>query len=159
MRKLIILAALALVSAASGVVSAGAPASDPVIGTWNLDVSKSTFTGSPALRSQARTYSQSGQRLTLVMKSTSADGKEVTTRMTYQLDGKDYPVTGNSDFDSISGQQVDSNTARFTQKKGGQMVGTSTRTVSEDGKTLHVKSSLTTAKRENSENVLVLNKQ
>lgn len=157
MRKLIILAALALVTAASGVVIAGAPASDPVIGTWKLDVSKSTFTGSP-LRSQTRTYSQSGQSITLVMKSTSADGKEVTTRMTYQIDGKDHPVTGNPDFNSISGRQVDSNTARFTQKKGGQTVGTSTRTVSEDGKTLHVKSSLTTAKS-TSESVLVLDKQ
>lgn len=159
MRKLIILAALALVTAASGVVVAGAPASDPVIGTWKLDVSKSTFARGPALESQTRTYSQSGQNITLVMKSMSADGKEVTTRMTYQLDGKDHPVTGNPDFDSVSGQQVDSNTASFTQKKGGKMVGTSTRTVSKDGKTLHVKSSLTTAKGENSESVLVLDKQ
>jgi hypothetical protein len=159
MRKLIISAALALITAASGVVIAEAPASDPVIGSWKMDASKSTFTGSPALKSQTRTYSQSGQSITLVMKSTSADGKEVTTRMTYQLDGKDHPVTGNPDFDSISGQQVDSNTATFTQKKGGKRVGTSNRTVSKDGKTLHVQSSLTTAKGENSESVLVLNKQ
>lgn len=159
MRKLIVLAAFALVSAASGVVIAGAPAADPVIGTWKLDAAKSTFTGGPALKSHTRTYSQSGQSIALVMKSTSADGKEVTTRMTYQLDGKDHPVTGNPDFDSISGQQVDSNTARFTQKKGGKMVGTSDRTVSKDGKTLHVKTSLTTAKGENSESVLVLDKQ
>ena len=134
MRKLIILAALALMTAASGVVIAGAPASDPVIGTWKLNVSKSTFTGGPALKSQTRTYSQSGQNITLVM-------------------------TGNPDFDSISGQQVDSNTAKFTQKKGGKRVGTSSRTVSKDGKTLHVKSSLTTAKGESSESVLVLDKQ
>jgi hypothetical protein len=67
-----------------------------------------------------RTYSQSGQSITLVMKSTGADGKEVTTRMTYQLDGKDHPVSGNPDFDSISGRHVDGNTATFTQKKRGR---------------------------------------
>jgi hypothetical protein len=31
---------------------------DPVVGTWNLNVAKSTFKAGPALKSQTRTYSQ-----------------------------------------------------------------------------------------------------
>ena len=159
MRKLLIHAVLAIVAAGSGVAIAAAPASDPVVGAWQLNSSKSTFTAGPALKSQARTYSQSGQSITLVMKTVGADGKEVTTQTTYQLDGKDYPVTGTPDYDSLSAQQVDSNTAKFTFKKGGKAVGTSSRTVSKDGKTLTSKIKVTTAKGEESESVTVFDKQ
>jgi hypothetical protein len=159
MRKLLLHAAvLAIVAAGSGVAIAAAPASDPVVGTWQLNGPKSTFTAGPALKSQTRTYSQSGQSITLVMKTVGADGKEVTTQTTYQLDGKDYPVTGTPDYDSLSAQQVDSNTAKFTFKKGGKAVGTSSRVVSKDGKTLTSKIKVTTAKGEESESVMVFDK-
>ena len=118
MRKLLLCAVLVFVAAASGVAIAAESASDPVVGTWKLNAAKSTFTSGPALKSQMRTYSQSGSKITLVMKSTGADGKEVTTRTSYQLDGKDYPVTDNPDFDSLAAHQVDSNTAEFTLKMG-----------------------------------------
>jgi hypothetical protein len=159
MRKLLIHAVLTFVAAASGVAIAAAPASDPVVGTWQLNGSKSTFTAGPALKTQTRTYSQSGQSITLVMKTVGADGKDVTTQTTYQLDGKDYPVTGTPDYDSLSAQQVDSNTAKFTFKKGGKAVGTASRTVSKDGKTLTSKMKFTTAKGEESESVPVFDKQ
>lgn len=159
MRKLLIRAVLAIVTVASGVAIAAAPASDPVVGTWQLNGSKSTFTAGPALKSQTRTYSQSAQSITLVMKTVGADGKEVTTQTTYQLDGKDYPVTGAPDYDSLSARQVDSNTAKFTLKKGGKPVGTTSRTVSKDGKTLTSKIKMTTAKGEESESVTVFDKQ
>ena len=159
MRKLLIRAVLAIVAAASGVAIAAAPASDPVVGTWQLNGSKSTFAGGPALKSQTRTYSQSGHSITLVMKAVGTDGKETTSQTTYQLDGKDYPVTGNPDYDSLTAEQVDSNTAKFTFKKGGKTVGTGSRTVSKDGKTLTSKIKMTTTKGEESESVAVLDKQ
>jgi len=160
MRMLLLHAAVfAIVAAGSGVAIAAAPASDPVVGTWQLSGSKSTFTAGPALKSQTRTYSQSGQSITLVMKTVGADGKEVTTRATYQLDGKDYPVTGTPDYDSLSAQQVDSNTAKFKLMKGGKVVGTTSRTVSKDGKTLTAIMKLTTAKGEKSESEMVFDKQ
>jgi hypothetical protein len=144
---------------ASGVAIAADPASDPVIGTWRLNAAKSTFTSGPALKSQTRTYSQNGQRIGLVMKSTSADGKETTGETMYQYDGKDYPVTGSPDFDSLSAQQVDSHTVKFTMKRGGKPVGTTTRTVSKDGKTLTTKQKVTTASGGESDHVLVFDRQ
>jgi hypothetical protein len=130
-----------------------------VVGTWQLNASKSTFTAGPAIKSQTRTYSQSGESITLVMKTVGADGKEATTQTTYQLDGKDFPVKGNPDYDSLSAKQVDSNTAKFTLKMGAKSVGTTSRTVSKDGKTLTSKSKMTTGKGEKSENVMVFDKQ
>lgn len=159
MSKLLISAVLTFVAAVSGVAIAAAPTSDPVIGTWKLNAGKSTFTAGPAIQDQTRTYSQSGPNITLVMKSVGADGSEVTARTTYQLDNKDYPVMGGADFDSLAAQQVDANTAKFTMKRAGKAVGTTTRTVSKDGKTLTSKMKVTTAKGEQTENTLVFDKQ
>jgi hypothetical protein len=159
MNKPIVRAVLIFFLVASGVAIAAAPASDPVIGTWKLNATKSTFTAGPPMKSQTRTYSQTGQRISLVMKTTGADGKESTSETTYQLDGKDYPITGSPDFDSLSGQQVDSQTAKFTMKRAGKAVGTTTRTVSKDGKTLTSKMKINAASGEQADNVLVFDKQ
>jgi hypothetical protein len=133
--------------------------SDPVVGTWQLNASQSTFTAGPAPKSQTRTYTQSGPSITLVMKTVGADGKESTMQTTYQLDGKDYPVTGASDYDSLSAKQVNARTASFTLKKGGKAVGTTTRTVSKDGKHMTSKISATSAKGEKSESVMAFDRQ
>ena len=159
MRKLLVHAVLAIVAATSGVAIAEAAAPDPVIGTWQLNISKSTFTPGPAYKSQVRTYSQSGPSITLVIKMVGADGKEMTSQTTFQLDGKDYPWTGNPDVDTGAVKQVESNTAKFTLKKAGKVVQAGSRTVSKDGKTLTLKSKGTTAKGEKSEDVLVFDKQ
>jgi len=89
----------------------------------------------------------------------TADGKEGTMKTTYQLDGKDYPVTGAPDYDSLSAKQVDSNTAEFDLKKGGKKIGMSSRTVSADGKTLTSKMKGTTPSGEKFDQTLVFHKQ
>jgi hypothetical protein len=134
--------------AAGGAAIAAGTAADPVIGTWKLDVAKSMFGAGPAVKEQTRTYSQSAQGITLNMKTVGADGKETTVQTTYQLDGKDYPVKGAAEYDSLSAKQIDSNTAEFTLKKGGKTVGTTRRTVSMDGKTLTATSKNVNAKGE-----------
>jgi hypothetical protein len=159
MRMLLVCAVIALAAGAGGLRIAAAADTDPVVGTWQLNSAKSTFMGGPALQSQTRTYSQAGDKITLEIKTVGGDGKEVTTHTTYQLNGKDFPVTGSADYDSLSAKQVDSNTAHFILKKGGKAVGTTTRTVSADGKTLTAKQAVTTASGHKSESVLVFDKQ
>jgi hypothetical protein len=158
MRMLFITAVLVM-AAAGGAPIATAATPDPVVGTWQLNVSKSAFTAGPAIKDQTRTYSQSGKTITLVMKTVGADGKKSTTHTTYHFNGKDFPVTGNADYDSLAGKQVDDNTAEFNLKKGGKEIGTTSRTVSADGKTLTSKQKLTTATGEKVESVLVFDKQ
>ena len=154
LRPLVAFAFLVGISAIS--LAAG---SDPVVGTWQLNVSKSTFAAGTAPKSQTRTYSQSGSSITLVMKTVGADGKESTAQTTYQLDGKDYPVTGSPDYDTLTAKQVNPRTATFKLKKGDKAVGSTSRTVSKDGKSLTSKTSMTTAKGEKSESVMVFDKQ
>jgi len=134
----------ALLTVGSAVIAAGVDA-DPVVGTWKLNLAKSTFGGGPALKSQIRTYSQSARGTTLKMKTVSADSKETTTQTTYRIDGKDYPSVGNPDFDSLAGTQIDTNTTEFTLKRAGKPVGTIRRTVSKDGQTLTLNFVITNA--------------
>jgi len=103
-----------LITIGSAALAAGT--ADPVVGTWKLNAAKSTFSVGPALKSQTRIYTQSAQGITLNMKTVGADGKEISSQTTYQLDGTDYPVTGVAAYDSLSGKQVDSNTAAKGEK-------------------------------------------
>jgi hypothetical protein len=133
-----------LLTIGSAVIAAGIDA-DPVVGSWKLNLAKSTFGGGPAFKSQTRIYSQSARGVSLEMKSVSADGKETTTQTTYAIDGKDYPTKGNPDFDSLAGMQIDTNTAEFTLKRAGKPVGTIRRAVSKDGQTLTLNFVITNA--------------
>ena len=159
MNKLFLRMIFAAVMASGMAIAAAGGGADPVIGMWQLDASKSTFTAGPALKGQTRTYTQSGPSISLVMASVGADGKEGTTKTTYQLDGKDYPVTGTGDYDSLMGKQVDSHSAEFTLKKGGKKIGTSTRTVSADGKMMTSKMSMTLASGEKTDQTLVFHRK
>src|ERR1700724_513647 len=74
----------ALLTIGSAVIAAGIDA-DPVVGTWKLNLAKSTFGGGPALKSQIRTYSRSARGITLKMKTVSAEGRETTTQANVDL--------------------------------------------------------------------------
>ncbi len=111
-------------------------AADSVVGTWKLNLAKSTFSPGPAPKSQTRTYAESAQGLTLRIKTIAADGKESTATLTFKDDGKPYAVSGNPDFDMVSVTRVDVWTVHSTQTKAGATVGTGVRTVSKDGKSL-----------------------
>ena len=159
MKSLHVRAIVGFVATVGAMALAFAADSDPVVGTWQLNVAKSSFSAGSAPKSQTRTYTQSGSSITLVMKTVGADGKEATVQTTYQLDGKEYPVTGASDYDSLTAKQVNPRTASFTLKRAGKAVGTTTRTVSKDGNHLTSKSSATSAKGEKTDSVMVFDRQ
>jgi hypothetical protein len=138
----VFLGALLIIGSAVLAAEIGA---DPVVGTWKLNLAKSTFGGGPALKSQIRTYSQTARAITLKMTTVNADGKETTTQTTYHVDGNNYPSMGNPDFDSLSGMQIDTNTTEFTLNRAGKPVGTLRRTVSKDGQTLTLNFVITNA--------------
>jgi hypothetical protein len=125
-----------LVGAIIAIGTGTALAADAVVGTWKLNLAKSTFSPGPAPKSQTRIYAESAQGLTVTVKTTEADGKESTTNLTFKADGKSYPSSGTPDFDMVSITRVDTLTVHSTQMKAGATVGNAVRTVSKDGKTL-----------------------
>ena len=73
-----------------------------------------------------------------------ATGAAQHWEMTAHYDGKDHPVTGNPNADTISLRRIDDLTGESTFKKGGKVTATNRRTLSADGKTLTITSSGTT---------------
>jgi len=155
MKRLLLFATLSLFAASAF----AAAAADPVVGTWQLNVAASKFKSGAAPKAQMRTYAQSGDEITVTIKSTGADGKEGLTQATYRLDGKDYPVKGNPDYDSLSGKQLNSHAASFQLKRAGKVVGKTSRTVSHDGKKLTSGTRLAGADGGHTSNVMVFDRQ
>src|SRR6202451_324786 len=108
-----------LVAAIVAIGTGAALAADAVVGTWKLNLAKSTFSPGPAPKSQTRTYAESAQGIALTVKTTAADGKESSTTLTFKEDGKPYPASGNPDFDMVSVTRVDAFTTHSTQMKAG----------------------------------------
>ena len=150
---------LLLVGAIMVLGTSAALAADTAIGTWKLNVAKSTFSPGPAPKSQTRTYVESAPGLTLTIKTVAADGKETTSTLAFKDDGKSYPASGSPDFDAVSVTRVDALTVTSIQTKAGKAVGTGTRSVSKDGKTLAFSAKLTDAKGVKHDDVSVYDRQ
>jgi hypothetical protein len=136
-----------------------AQAADPSNGTWELNLAKSRFDPGPPPKSQTRTYEVMDGTVKMTMKGVNAEGKEMQTTYTGSYDGKDFPITGNPEADTISVKRVDDSTFEATLKKAGKVYTNSTRTISKDGKVMTVKVKGTNAKGEKINNTLVFDKQ
>jgi hypothetical protein len=121
--------------------------SNPLVGTWKLNVEKSKYEPGPAPKSLTRTVEAEGEGVKYTFEGVSADGKPLTYSFSVQFDGKDNPVSGSmpSGADTISAKRTDSNHYVATLKKDGKVVGTSKVTVSKDGKVTTVDATSTTA--------------
>jgi hypothetical protein len=121
---------------------------DPLVGTWKLNVARSTFQPAPGPKGQLRIYERAGDAEQLVARGVGADGKPTLVQYTAKYDGNDYRMTGSSGGDKIVLKRIDRFTTESIQKRGGQPAITAMRTISKDGKTLTVVSKGTTAKGE-----------
>ena len=128
-------AALTVVIMGSSGIPFLAQAPDPLLGTWDLNVAQSKYTPGPAPKSETRTYVATGQDVKATAKTIGSDGKPTSAEWTMSYDGKDRPITGNPDADTLSIQGEPHRTT-FTLKKAGKVVITGTRTISKDGKTM-----------------------
>ena len=153
-KSLLVMASLAFVAAPHA-----ATAADPVFGTWKLNVAQSKFSPGPALKSQTRTYKDSAGSVAMSFSQVSADGKESAGASTFKYDGKEYPITGSPDYDTLVLKAVNDHTIESSQKRAGKVVGTSTRTVAKDGKTMTLVSKGTSATGVAFDNTLVFDRE
>jgi hypothetical protein len=149
----------AVLTLAVPAVSLWAQAADPAAGTWELNLAKSKFSPGPAPKSQTRTYEVTGDNVKYSLKGVDAEGKPILVEYTAKYDGKDYPVAGVPDFDTISLKRVNATTAEATLKKGGKVVQTSKRVVAKDGKSLTLTTKGKNAKGQAVDNVVVFDKK
>jgi hypothetical protein len=132
---------------------------DPSIGTWKLNLAKSKFSPGPPPKDQTLTYEAVGEGIKLTVKGTDGEGKPIDSQYTANFDGKDYPVTGNPNWDTVSLKRIDAYTVEFTRKKAGKVVGTGTNVVSKDGKTRTITAEGVNAKGEKTSSTAVYDKQ
>ena len=115
-------------------LAAGAP--DPVVGSWTLNLEKSTYSPGPAPKSQTRTYAESADGIALTITGVAADGTSMSGQSTFKYDGKNYSITGSPDFDALTLQRVNGSTVKSTLKRAGKVIGSTVRTISGHGKIL-----------------------
>ncbi len=152
---------------------------DPIIGTWVLNVAKSTFSPGPAPRSESRTYIMETEKTKLTargvteprtyvsvrqeIKATSQGvdgyGQPLTREWTIVYDGRDRPMTGDSDVDMLSLTRIDAFTSAFVQTRAGRVVSTGTQAISRDGKVMTVTTNGINAKGQTINDVAVFDKQ
>ena len=137
----------------------GAQGTDPVVGTWVLNVAKSTFSPGPAPKSESRTYVAAGKETKVTSAGVGADGKPTAGGWTIVGDGRDVPMTGNPNADTLSLKQIDAFKTEFALKKAGKVVITGTRTISRDGKVMTITNKGTNAKGQAVNDVLVFEKR
>ena len=135
--------------------------SNPLVGTWILNASKSKFDPGPAPTSLTRTVEVQGDGVKYTFDGVAADGKPISYGFAVQFDGKDNPISGSipSGADTISAKRTDSNHFMATLKKGDKVIGTSKVTVSKDGKVTTVDSNGTTATGAKAHDVQVFDKK
>jgi hypothetical protein len=109
-----------LACAIAGVL--GAPAFgqnvDPLIGTWKLNVEKST-SNLPLDKSQTNTYAVDGENIALTVEGMDAKGDAYKVTYKHIYDGQPHPTMGTANYDSSaytrSGNTI--NWVRFRQGK------------------------------------------
>jgi hypothetical protein len=148
-----------MLAAGSGAVAFAADASDPAVGTWVLNLEKSKFTPGPAPKSQTRTYAQTADGMSMTITGVAPDGSATSVHSTFKYDGKDYPITGSPDYDTLALKRVNGSTIKSVQKKNGKVVGSATRSISAHGKVMTLAIKGKDAKGASFHNVYVYDKQ
>jgi hypothetical protein len=126
--------AMALLFAALALgVSAGTV--DQQSGTWMMNAANSKYSPGPAPKSNTVKIEADAENLNLNSDGIDAAGKPTHVEYTAKFDGKDYPVTGAPNTDTVALMRVDANTIQSTLKKAGEVVMTVKTVISTDGKT------------------------
>ena len=130
---------LAFLFAAAAVCFAS---TDVQLGTWKLNESKSKLAaGIP--HNNTVVYEAAGDSIKVTIDGTDSDGKPTHSEWTGKVDGKDYPVTGDSTSDTRSYKKIDDHTLAFAGKKGEKVTISGRVVVSADGKSRTVTVSAT----------------
>ena len=158
-RIALVLVALAALLAASS--TARSQSSDPWIGTWKVNLAKSTYKPSPkpTVAATVKMEPSAGSTKTTIDGS-DPQGKPLHTESVGKFDGKDNPVTGAQAPNTTTAlKRINGRTFEAMNKVDGRPTVTTRVVVSADGKTLTATQTGKNAQGENVNNVIVADKQ
>lgn len=125
-------------------------AEDGNVGSWKLNEAKSKFSaGAP--KTTTSVYETSGDNTKVTLDGIGFDGNPTHNEWIGKYDGKDYPVTGDSNQTSRAYKMVNPHKMKFVVKHDDKVILSGTINVSPDGKTRTVKANgmSTTGKKVN----------
>ena len=118
------------------VTDAAITEADPVVGTWELDTTASTFAPGPPPKSEIRLYEPEGIKATVV--TIYADGRRSMFEYVTSYNDVIAAVTGSDTSDAIQMRKVDAFTAEAELSLAGRNVGRTRRVISRDGQTMTI---------------------
>ena len=132
---------------------------DPMVGTWKLNLSKSTYSPGPAPKSGISKFEpwEDGMKATIDM--VDGRGNKIHSEAAVKFDGKDYPIKGSPIADAVSVKRVTERQADIVWKKGGKVGMMGKSVISADGRTTTVTQTGTDAQGRTVNNVAVYDKQ
>ncbi len=116
-------------------LNVSAAAADQQSGTWKMNPAKSKYSPGPAPKSVTVKIDSDADNVKLTSDGIDAAGNPTHVEFTAKYDGKDYPIAGVPNADTIALKRVDASTIHSTSKKAGEVVMTVRSVVSKDGKT------------------------
>lgn len=116
-------------------LNVAAAAADQQSGIWKMNPAKSKYSPGPAPKSVTVNITSDADNIKLTSDGIDAAGNPTHVEYTAKYDGKDYPITGVANADTIALERLDARTIRSTTKKGKLVVMTVTSVISEDGTT------------------------
>ena len=158
-RKLTLALAAAAIALPQTAIAKSAALSNMWVGAWHLNTEKSKFSSADfTSKSDTRTYTVAGNRLTMRSNAINAAGKTMRWSYSANTDGKWYRTSGNPNTDHIALTLV--SPREFTSKTTlkGKPSAKSTATVSADGKVLTIHRSILTAKGGPTDDVMVFDR-
>ena len=106
------------------------------LGTWVLNVAKSTYTQGPPPKSSTLRIEPAGRGVKVTVDQVLQDGSKLHWEYTSYYDGKDSRVIGNNpNADTVVRTRLNAATIQTLNKKGGKVTTTNTAMISADGKT------------------------
>jgi hypothetical protein len=133
-------------------------AADPQMGTWKLNEAKSKITPGTN-RYTTVTFKDMFGKIKTTQDGIDGAGKPIHVEWSGKFDGKDYPVTGDSNADTRSYRKMDDRTLEMTARKNGKVIAMARTSVSADGKTRTANVTGSTAAGKKFENLVVYEKQ
>jgi hypothetical protein len=132
---------------------------DPRIGTWKLNVAKSTSSSGPLPASQTRTYKAQGSGTMAVTETVDEKGNHTSTSYDATADGKDHSTGQANAGTSITIRLLGTGSYAGTSKKDGKVVSTNRAVISQGGKVFTFTTKGTNAQGQAFTSVLVFDKQ
>jgi hypothetical protein len=130
-------AALAVATLAVPTVSAqNASGADPFVGTWKLNVAKSSFEPGPPPKEATVVIKKVGDKTSSTLNMELSTGQKIVFEYTVSQDGTEAAIPGGGRVDAVSEYRINVRTVARNDKKDGKVVRSQYSVVSKDGKTM-----------------------